>query len=104
MERPVNPVHRDPPESLVHLDRLEREDLLEQLALKAEWERREQRESLEWKEPKEKQGPSAPRDHQASKVQKACVVFLVQWESKVYLVHLAQTDHQDPWAPQDYQV
>jgi len=103
-ERPVKLVHLDPPESQVPLDHLEREDHLELLDLREGKERRERRERVVWKVRQERQVPSALRELLASPVLKASGEYLVQWESKVYLVPPAQTDLQDPWDPQDYLV
>lgn len=102
MERPVSLVLLDPLESLVPLDHQEREGLLELRDLREDKERREPRERLAWKVPKERQVLLVLKDHLASPDRKASGVSLAQLESKVYPVLQAQMDLPDPWVLLDY--
>lgn len=104
MERLVKLVLLDPLESLVPPDHQEREALLEWQDLREDKERREPRENLAWKVPKERQALLVLKDHLANPVLKASGVSLAQLESKVYLVLQAQTDLLDPWVLLVYPV
>lgn len=97
MERLVSPVLLDPLESLVPPGHQEREVPLEPQDLREDKERREPRESLAWKVPKERQVLLVLKDHLASPVLKASGVFLAQLVSKVSLVLQAQMDLLDLW-------
>lgn len=102
MEKLVRLVLLDPPESPVPLDHQEREGLLELQDLREDKARREPRESLAWKVPKERRVLSVLKDHLASPDRKASGVSLAQLESKVYPVLQAQMDLPDLWVLLDY--
>lgn len=104
MERPVSLVPQDPLESQVPLDHQEREAHLELQDLRGDKERREPRESLGWKVPKERPVPLVLKDHLESLDLKASGVSLAQLESKAYQVPQALTDPLDLWALLVYPV
>lgn len=97
MESLVSLVLLDPLESLDLPGHQEREGPLELQDLREDKGRREPRESLVWKVPKERQVLLVLKDHLESLALKASGAFLAQLESKVCLVHQAQMDLLDLW-------